>query len=121
MQKVWESNEIMSEIDFISSSSEKTSDIVNSVCKSGHIRNTKLSKDEFWFALSLCPSSPIGYGLDGLSCSTANGKNPWHANANNILQRALKTGLVPDILVPRDCSRPDGKRHEQIHNINENC
>ena len=134
IQKIWESNEIMSKIESISSSLEKEIDIArfkaNSVRESGAWLHalpspqlgTHLSNDEFRVALSLRLGAPLvrphvcvcgekvnQYGHHGLSCSKANGTKPRHADGNNIFQRALKSAGVPAILEPPGCSRPNEK------------
>ena len=88
---------------------------------------THLSNDEFRIATSLrlgaafvqphkckCGSKVNKFGRHGLSCAKASGTRPKHESANDIIQRALKSGEVPSIREPPGCSRSDGKKPDGL-------
>lgn len=61
-----------------------------------------------------CGEEVDSKGHHGLSCKFSAGRRPRHAEANDIISRALKSAQVPAIKEPTGCSRDDGKKPDGL-------
>ena len=61
-----------------------------------------------------CGANVDKYGHHGLSCGSADGRNPRHNLVNDIIKHALSTAQIPTLKEPKGLSRVDEKRPDGL-------